>query len=140
MNDSPEKDFYNRIKHLLPGDISRVENIADDGTPDITAAYCDIDYWVETKVCDNIRDVRPVNKLLRKSQIVWHMRRVLHGSRIYTLVEYPKFMVAYKAMVGHLIPQEVAVIARPYGKALTEFIITDLQGAFNGIRNARTTR
>lgn len=140
MKSHPEKDFYNRIKKLLPGDVSRVENIADDGTPDVTAAYGGVDYWVETKVCDNIRDVRPVNKLLRKSQIVWHMRRVLQGSHIYTLVEYPKFMVAYKAMVGHLIPQEVAVIARPYGKALTEFIIADLKGEFNGIRNARTTR
>lgn len=139
MNDSPEKDFYNRIKKFLPGDVSRIENIADEGTPDITCAYDGVDYWVETKVCDNIRDVRSVNKLLRKSQIVWHMRRCLQGSHVYTMVEYPKFMVVYKAFKGKFTPEEVAVIARPYGKALTQFIITDLKGGFDGIRNSRTT-
>lgn len=137
MKNQPEKAFYKRIKDLLPGDVSRVENIVDDGTPDVTCAYGGVDYWVETKVCDNIRDIRSVGKLLRKSQIVWHMRRALHGSIVYTMVEYPKFMLIYRAFKGRLLPEQIACIARPYCD-LTQFVISDLKGEFDGIRNART--
>lgn len=45
----PEQKAWDLLKPRLPGDISRVENTADAGTPDATGAYIGIDYWVELK-------------------------------------------------------------------------------------------
>ena len=95
----PEQNFWKLIKTHLPGDVSRVENIADSGTPDVSGAYRSNDYWVELKVCQNNKKERVIIDLLRPAQSVWHSRRGKHGSKIFVLVQYPQFetnaIVAY---------------------------------------------
>ena len=76
---TPERTFWELIKDHLPGDVSRIENGADEGTPDVSGAY-GRDYWVELKVCFNKRDLAQVPSLLLASQVVWHLRRARHGS------------------------------------------------------------
>lgn len=85
----PEQKFWELIKDHLPGDVSRVENNADDGTPDVTGAALGVDYWVELKVCDNLEKIVDPEKLLRPSQNVWNYRRVKNGSKIFIAVRYP---------------------------------------------------
>ena len=84
-----EKQFWKTIKKHLPGDISRIENIADVGTPDMSGAFDNSDYWVELKVCDNKNIIKGVKNLLKPSQNVWHLRRGNQGSIIFVAVYYP---------------------------------------------------
>ena len=89
----PEQKFWDLLKknNVLPGDVSRVENTADTGTPDISAAYHKIgDYWVELKAveldfCDCKKSLLD---LLEDTQKVWHARRVKQGSKIYVMVRF----------------------------------------------------
>lgn len=83
-----EKQFWKTLKNHLPGDVSRIENVADKGTPDVSGAWGQ-DYWVELKVCENKTKLRPVHSLLENSQYVWHHRRGKQGSIIYVAVYYP---------------------------------------------------
>jgi hypothetical protein len=82
-----EQKFWKLIKPHLPGDVSRVENATDNGMPDINGTF-GIDYWVELKVCNNKSKERPIEKLLRPDQIVWHNRRVKQGACVFVLVRY----------------------------------------------------
>jgi hypothetical protein len=95
--DIKEKQFWNTIKKYLPGDLCRIENSADQGTPDVSA--CDgMDYWVELKVCKNKKDFKDVKKLLKPEQVIWHLRRGNMGSLIFVAVYYPnmkKLIVLY---------------------------------------------
>ena len=98
---TPERTFWELIKDHLPGDVSRIENGADEGTPDVSGAY-GRDYWVELKVCFNKRDLAQVPSLLLASQVVWHLRRARHGSIIYVAVRYPnmKRIIFYEYRKG----------------------------------------
>lgn len=87
----PEQKLWQMVKKQLPGEVSRVENIADSGDPDVSGA-CDGDYWVELKVSQNLYKFTPVEKLLRPSQFAWHARRVKHGTLIFVLTHYPKML------------------------------------------------
>jgi len=91
-----EQKFWKLIKPHLPGDVSRVENTADNGMPDINGT-CGIDYWIELKVCDNKGKKRPVEKLLRPDQIVWHTRRIKQGACVLVLVRYEDRILVYYA-------------------------------------------
>ena len=78
---TPEQNFWKLIKKHLPGDVSRIENIADNGTPDVSGACGGQDYWIELKIYPN---------KLSKEQKVWHLRRMKQGSLIFTITYYPK--------------------------------------------------
>lgn len=94
---TPEKKFYDLLSPHLPGDVSRVENYADTGTPDVSGA-CGVDYWVETKVCTNTQKIRPVEDFFkgrRATQRVWHKRRAAHGTHIFVMVRYPELIAVY---------------------------------------------
>lgn len=92
----PEQKFWDLLKknNVLPGDISRIENTADVGTPDLTCAFPKRgDYWVELKAVEKDWDQESnINKLvvnlLEQSQIVWHARRVKENSMIFVMVRY----------------------------------------------------
>ena len=95
---TPEQNFWNLIKKHLPGKISRIENTVDVGTPDVSGSYVNKDYWVELKVCQNKnKEIEPI-KLLRSTQIIWHLQR--RDSLIFVLVRYPKKILAYE-LVGN---------------------------------------
>jgi hypothetical protein len=92
----PEQQFWTLVKGHLPGDVSRIENIADVGTPDITGAYNGNDYWIELKVSENIRKIISPDKLCRPAQIVWHTRRGKHDSIILILTRYPNTITIHR--------------------------------------------
>lgn len=84
-----EVKFWKYIKDHLPGDVIRVENAADPGTPDVNGCFEGREYWVELKVCTNkIKIVDPRNTL-EDSQIVWHFKRSLQKGSILLLIRYP---------------------------------------------------
>lgn len=86
---TPEQNFWKLIKKYLPGDVSRIENIADNGTPDVSGAYKGVDYWVELKVCNNLKKVKDPLDLLGNNQKIWHMKRNQQGSLIFVFIYYP---------------------------------------------------
>jgi hypothetical protein len=81
-----EHELWGLIKDKLIGDVSRIENAADSGTPDVSAAY-EKDYWVELKATESIKEI-DVTTLLRPAQIVWHKRRAKQGTIIFVMVRY----------------------------------------------------
>lgn len=97
-----EQNFWKLIKKYLPGDVSRVENVADEGTPDVTGAFYNHDYWVELKVCKNEKKFRCPASLCGDSQLIWHLKREEQGSNIFLLVYYirMKKIILYKYKNG----------------------------------------
>ena len=93
----PEQKFWTLLRPQMPGDVSRIENMVDSGTPDVSGAWFK-DYWVELKVSENKVKEQDLYKLLRPSQKVWHFRRGKSGSLIFVFVKYPKFFLMYKYM------------------------------------------
>jgi hypothetical protein len=88
----PEQKFWDLLKNnnVLPGDVSRIENIVDTGTPDISGVYFK-DYWIELKAVEDMYNKissHSVLKYLEPSQVIWHARRVKHGSIIFVMVKY----------------------------------------------------
>lgn len=96
-----ETQFWDLLSEHLPGDVSRIENSVDTGTPDVTGVYYNllmkktIDYWIELKVCNNKRKIKEPVYLCRDSQLIWHFRRGKLGSLIYVMVRYPTFIMVY---------------------------------------------
>lgn len=149
-----EQKLWNLIKSHLPGSAGRVENSVDDGTPDINCT-CFIDYWIELKVCSNKNKIRDVTKLLRDTQIIWHMKRGKEGALIFVIVRYPKEIVIYKwerALFNNTIESlsRVYVILSSIQKKGNEFewakfnlaILSQIQERINknGLCDSRTTR
>lgn len=144
----PEQQLWKLIKPHLPGDVSRVENMADEGTPDVSGAW-GIDYWIELKVCQNKKALADPATLLRDSQIVWHLRRARQGSIIFVAVRYPKQkkIIVYKpeytsTCMAHHVTYLPAIIfeCKPrynWDDFTKQFKIL-LQEARNGICNTRT--
>ena len=127
-----EQKFWKQIKESLPGDVCRVENYTDDGMPDINGT-CVLDYWIELKVCDNKAKTREVTKMLRDSQIVWHLRRGKQGALIFVIVRYPRDIMVYKFVVGLGYQEEMAI---PYAsgfylRELTRYIIKTITERVN---------
>lgn len=97
-----ENQFWNLLKKHLPGDVSRIENSADSGTPDVTGAWrkqpfdIGIDFWIELKICSNKKIIRQAHELCNKSQLIWHFRRGKQGSLIFVMVRYPFGILVYK--------------------------------------------
>jgi hypothetical protein len=118
----PEAKFYDLLMDKggdprrihLPGDISRVENIADSGTPDLSGAWNGFDYWVELKALDKDH-LAPVEKLLRPAQVVWGIRRSNQGTRIFVLARILDRMILLKTLRhGKYVP--VAVFKKERNK------------------------
>lgn len=95
-----EASFYNSIRDGLNNvlldkgegmDIMRVENMVQDGPPDVNFCYSGVEGWIELKFIDSIpkRDTSKVfgSKGLRPSQIIWIHRRVKRGGRVFILAK-----------------------------------------------------
>ena len=96
-----EVKFWKYIKDHLPGDVIRVENAADPGTPDVNGCIEGREYWIELKVCTNkIKVVKP-ESTLKDSQIVWHLNRGLQKGSIFLLIRYPmqKMILLYDYVI-----------------------------------------
>ena len=101
----PEAQFWELLKEhkaeALPGDVSRVENYADTGTPDLSCARGQ-DYWVELKAVTRPVELKDesvgkgVIPLLEPTQGVWHARRVSQGTHIFMLIKYDNAILLWK--------------------------------------------
>ena len=94
-----EQLFWDLIGKYLPGDVSRIENTVDAGTPDITCAAWGRDYWVELKShpdADYI-SMTQVEKWIEPAQRVWHARRSKVGSLIFLIVRFRTEILAWYA-------------------------------------------
>jgi hypothetical protein len=91
-----EQRLWIRLKDLFPGVVTRVENVAMPGFPDVHGVY-NRDYWVELKVLDtkNSNDKDPLI-LLRDTQIVWATKRLPFGVKIFILIGYKKEIRIFK--------------------------------------------
>ena len=118
-----EKRFWNLIKSHLPGDVSRIENIVDEGTPDVSGAWSNRDYWVELKICHNKKKLADPTSLCRGSQLIWHLRRARHGSIIFLAVYYDVMgkIILYKYKLGDFTKGE-------YGLYIPVSVITKKKG------------
>lgn len=93
----PEQLFYDLIKKYLPGDVSRIENTADAGTPDLTCAAYGRDFWIELKSHPEVKykdDLRQVYEYIEPSQRVWHARRSKFGSLIFVICRFEDCIIA----------------------------------------------
>jgi len=95
MNNT-EKKLYTLIKPHLPGVVSRVENYAEAGTPDVSGCY-ENDYWIELKIC-RTKNIDIV-KLIEPSQLSWHFSRARIGSIIFVIVRHFKAIRIYQAVI-----------------------------------------
>jgi hypothetical protein len=84
-----EVKFWKYIKDHLPGDVIRVENAADPGTPDVNGCIEGHEYWIELKVCTNKIKIVDPKSTLKDSQIIWHLNRGLQKGSILLLIRYP---------------------------------------------------
>jgi hypothetical protein len=96
----PEQKLWHDIRKFMPGCCERIENLVNDGTPDVSGSWSGVDYWIELKVCSNKKKLRDPAELCRPSQKVWHYRRIKEGARIFVIVKYV-FAVALYRCVGY---------------------------------------
>lgn len=113
----PEQKAWDLLKEHFPGDISRVENTVDAGTPDITGAYAGIDYWVELKANDSNTVITDIIPTLRPAQVVWHRRRAKQGSLIYVILKQKNSIDVYRC--------------NNRGEYLVVFILEKIKNKFN---------
>ena len=77
-----EKDMWLSIRGSM-GDIAhltRIENAASFGTPDINAAYDGTEFWLETKIAHSGKfQIRP-------SQLAWYIKHTKHNRNVFFLV------------------------------------------------------
>ena len=92
----PEVTFWKLLKDHLPGVKDRIENMAGEGMPDVSAVYSGVDYWIELKICNNKSKIVNPSTLCREAQAVWHTRRGRHGSKIFIAVKYDFCILFYK--------------------------------------------
>lgn len=91
----PEQKFWSSLKRncTIPGDVMRVENQVCPGTPDLNSCHAGVEFWVELKVGQRSR----LFKLFKRSQIPWHLRRVMQYGKVYVLLlEKDGTMVLYR--------------------------------------------
>lgn len=98
MKTIKEKTFWSGLSKHLPGDTCRIENMTENGTPDVNGCFLGRDYWIELKVCSNKAKERNVRTLLSEEQLVWHFRRVNAGGLVFVAVKYPFGVWLYRAI------------------------------------------
>jgi hypothetical protein len=94
-----ERDLWKLVKPHLPGEVERVENLVSSGTPDVSGAFVDRDYWVELKVC-RTKKLQDMDKLCSALQLRWHHRRAVQGSRVFVLVRHGDTLLLYFVKVN----------------------------------------
>jgi hypothetical protein len=90
-----EQAFYQKLRPLLPGLVTRIENYMIPGMPDVVVCHKCTTLWIELKVPEPLI-------LLRKEQYAWNRRCASEGGRcfIFALQEprmalwrYPMFSI-----------------------------------------------
>jgi hypothetical protein len=81
---------------------TRIENLVDEGTPDVEGCIEGTHIWIEMKSCKRpARETTPIRPETRLSQSIWHMERTAAGSvHHWVLIQVGD---AYKARL-YLIP------------------------------------
>jgi hypothetical protein len=81
---NPESKLWNKVKQALPkeGFAQRIENTLERGTPDLHYFLNGSDYWIELKASNGL--------LVRKEQVVWHLKRNVCGGKSYIIFHHTK--------------------------------------------------
>jgi hypothetical protein len=103
----PEQKFWQLVKDHVPGEKDRIENMAMDGMPDVSAAWEGSDFWIELKVSGNKKKLADVAGLCRPAQRVWHYARFRQGSKIFVAVQYSFAVVLYRCK-GYRVYEQIA--------------------------------
>ena len=77
-----ESTFWALMKTNLPGHVTRIENTAGIGTPDVNICHKGVEVWLELKVA------KGHYIFLRTSQVAFCVRRVAEKGRIFFVTRY----------------------------------------------------
>lgn len=107
-----EVTFWNVLKKWVPGQSQRIENVVGTGTPDVTAAYKGLDYWIELKVCANKSKEKDISTLPDESQLLWHYLRKKQGSIIFVAVQYSWGVLIYEQTEKYAVYNKVIEVRK----------------------------
>ncbi len=71
-------------------DLTRIENTAGAGMPDVNCCHNGIEFWIELKI------VREGRVQLRSSQVAWITARAGHGGRAFILAKHGEDLLVYR--------------------------------------------
>jgi len=87
---TPEKRFWVYLReHGFDGHVTRIENTAGIGTPDVNLVRKGCEMWLELKVAP------PGKVLIRKEQRVWGYHHAKNGGNVYVLSLWEKVINVY---------------------------------------------
>lgn len=79
----PEAAFWQQCRDKIPGHVTRVENAAGNGMPDINVVAFGKEYWIELKIA------KPCGRVLvRKEQRVWMKYHLANGGKVVVLAKH----------------------------------------------------
>lgn len=87
---TPEQKFWQQVKEHLPGHVTRIENAAGNGMPDVNVGFNGRDYWIELKIAKSRDTV-----LIRKEQRVWMMYHLKFGCKVAVLAKHREVYYVY---------------------------------------------
>jgi Holliday junction resolvase len=93
----PEQRFWDHLHNnkLIHGDVHRIENKVELGTPDVVACYKGTQVWIELKV----GKPNQLLTLIREEQFLWHIMHTFKGEgRVFVLLRYMDSINAYQVI------------------------------------------
>jgi hypothetical protein len=122
----PEKKFWELLRPKLKGHVTRVENAASNGMPDVNVVHNGVEFWLELKA-----DEGPV--LVRKEQRVWGLKHSMSGGIVYVVAldfsldlinvfRYPLDTVKHDDKYQQITSPPIASFKKMESQELIEFI------------------
>lgn len=87
----PETKLWQSISPIIPGYITRIENSAGNGMPDVHVTFNGKDFWIELKIARACGTV-----LLRKEQRVWMFHRSRYGGKVWVLAKHGSYFYVFE--------------------------------------------
>ena len=79
----PEVKFWQQVRPYLSGHVTRIENAAGNGMPDVHVMDLGVEVWIELKIAKDNGTVT-----VRKEQRVWMMYHRMNKGRCYVLAKH----------------------------------------------------
>lgn len=101
-----ESQLWNTLRKVLTQvDVSRVENLVEDGMPDVNGCHEGCEFWIELKQLDEWpkRKSTKVKVGMRPSQLRWIANRGRAGGNVHVLAQVDKtYLLFWWKSVGNL--------------------------------------
>lgn len=113
-----EKQLWKQLREKVGpyGDLTRIENLLEKGTPDVNGSIWGVDFWLELKEIDGwpVRPATPVRiDHYTKEQRLWLRRRTLARGRAFLLLRVGKHPRAtYLLFSGPFLWESVGGVTR----------------------------